>query len=76
MFDPWVSSSAAGASDGPVASERPQADVRAARVRQATAIQLEERRDMGIPLKWRFSIRGYRQFDTRDAPVLGPFCDN
>jgi hypothetical protein len=42
---------AEGASDGPITSERPQAVVRAASVRQATAIRLEERRDMEDPLR-------------------------
>jgi hypothetical protein len=67
-LDPWLSSAAAGTSDGPVA-ERPHAVDRAARVKQAATIQLEERRDMGNPLKWRFSIRGYRQSEAREDPV-------
>jgi hypothetical protein len=58
---------AAGASDGPVA-ERSQAVVRTARVRQATAIKLEERRDMGIPLKVTVPVRGYAQSGTREIP--------
>jgi hypothetical protein len=69
LFEPKVSSAGVGASDGPVGSERPQAVERAARVKQATAIQLEERRDMGIPLKWQFSVRGRRQFEHRGDPV-------
>ena len=44
---------AAGISEGPVA-ERPQAVDRAAKARHAAAIKLVERRDMGIPLRWRF----------------------
>ncbi len=48
LFDPWVSSMTG--SDGPVA-ERPQAVDRAAKVRQTARIQLEERRDMGNPLR-------------------------
>jgi hypothetical protein len=51
LFEPKVSYAGVGTSDGPVASERPQAVDRTARDRTATAIKLEERRDMGIPLR-------------------------
>jgi hypothetical protein len=70
LLEPWLSLNVAdGVSDGPVGSERPQAVDMTARVRQATAIQLEQRLDIGNPLEMTVSIRGHRQFEPGEVPV-------
>jgi hypothetical protein len=69
LFEPWLSSIAVGVSDGPVASERPHAVDRAARVKQAIAIRLEERRDIGDLSGDGVEQGGYRQLEALKVPV-------